>query len=148
MESDEEFIDNYEDELEDDKLEELEDEKELREELEEDQIEDYGIPEAERNFDRMKFLTEIRDNNTTIRTANLSMPELGMPLFPVRFWINLALFAEAKNYKLLAAFLQEKAQVTTHSSLSKDGFLVNASYTRRKESTRTRNKPQEVKDGK
>jgi hypothetical protein len=146
-----EIIEDIEEEIELEKEEGLEDEQELRNDLSEDLSEEdagkYGVPDKEELYDRFKFLTEIRDLPDTIRTSNLSKGELGMPLFPVRFWLNLELYARIKGYDLLGAYLHEKAQTTTHTALSKEGFLVNSAITRRRETTRSRIKPkQEVKE--
>lgn len=124
--------------------EQKEEERELLEDMKEEDAEAYGVPEAEEKHDRFKFLTEIRDGDDTIRTTYLTKTELGVPLFSVRFWLNLQLLAELKKYKIISDYLYNKALVTTHSGLSREGFLVNTTVTKRKEMTKHRAK-QEVK---
>jgi hypothetical protein len=125
--------------------EQKEEERELLEEMKEEDAEAYGVPEEDEKFDRMKFLTEVRDRDDTIRTTYLTKTELGTPLFPVRFWLNLELLAKLKKYDIVEDFLYKKALVTTHSGLSREGFLVNTTVTRRKEMTKHKPKQQEVK---
>jgi len=129
--------------------EDLEEQQELREELSESDSEAYGVSEPERVYERFKFLTEVRDMPETIKTGYLTKPELGFPLFPVRFWLNLELIAALKKYQILRDYLHDKSTITTSSSLSRDGFLLNTAITRRKETKKQRTKSvQEVANAK
>jgi len=131
-------------EMEEEQAEEKkESEQELMEDLREEDAESYGVPEQARTFERFKFLTEVRDLPDTIRTSYLTKSELGFPLFSVRFWLNLKLLADLKEYNYLGDYLHNKALVTTHTGLSREGFLLNTAITKRKESKKHKLKPQE-----
>lgn len=138
--------------MEDLKEEEAEDkaesDRELMEEMKEEDAEAYGYPEAEEKFERFKFLSEVRDREDTIRTSFLTKTELGTPLLPVRFWLNLKLLADLKRYDIVSGYLYNKAIVTTHSGLSREGFLLNIAVTKRKETAKRKIKPLEVKSEK
>lgn len=136
-----------EDEIEDMKEDMMEDDKELQQELTDEEKEAYGVPEPEQTFERFKFLTEVRDRDDTLRTSYLTKGELGMPLFSVRFWENLKLIADLKDKQILAGFLHNKALATTHTGLSREGFLLNTAITKRKEQQKSRTKSkQEVEN--
>lgn len=113
--------------------EELETQRELQEDLSEEDAREYGAPEPEQIFERFKFLTEVRDRDDTIRTGFVNEEELGRPLFPVRFWNNLKAIAKMHNYDIVSKYCRDKALNITSSSLSRDGFLLNTSVTKRKE---------------
>lgn len=133
--------DETEEEMKEDLIEEdIEAQNELREELSEEDAEAYGITEPEKQYDRFKFLTEVRELPDTIRTSFLSKQELGSPLFPVRFWLNLEILARLRGYKLVGDFLLKKALITTHSGLSKEGFLLNTAITNRREALRKKSR--------
>ncbi len=141
-----EDIEEFEEEQAEEKKEE---DQELMEELREEDAEAYGVPEPEQKYERFKFLTEAREMDDTIRTSYLTKSELGFPLFSVRFWLNLELLAALKKYDILRKYLNDKALVTTHTGLSREGFLMNTAITRRKEGIKSKIKPQEVvKSGK
>jgi len=143
----EEYEQDVEEELEDLNADSIEDDMDLKEDLMEDEEAQPGVPQQDPYFDRMKFLTEVRDQPETVRTSYLTKEELGVPLFSVRFWLNLELIAAQKGYELLKLFLHNKTLATTHSGLSREGFLLNTAITKRRESARNRTKSiQEVKN--
>jgi len=130
--------DLIEEEIEDMKEEEAEEQQELMKDLSEEDIEDYGAVEPEKNFELMKFLTEVRDADDTTRTTYLTKSELGTPLFSVRFWENLKILAIMRKRTILAKFIQSKIFSTTSTGLSREGFLMNTTITKKKEKTRLR----------
>lgn len=140
----EDYEDELEQEIEDEKADQIEEDNDLREDLIDSQP---GVPQQDPSYERFKFLTEVREIPETIRTSYLTHAELGVPLFSVRFWMNLELIAAQKEYKYLKKFLHEKATVTTTSGLSREGFLMNTAITRRRESSRNKTKySQEVEN--
>ena len=134
----EEIENDIEDDVEDEKEEAAEEQQELMKDLAEEDIEAYGSVEPDKEYGLMKFLTEVRDIDDTTRTSYLTKTELGIPLFSVRFWENLKIIAIMRKRLLLAAFIQKKVLSTTTTGLSREGFLMNTTITKRKE--RTRNK--------
>jgi len=131
-----EEIDELEDDIDDEKEEQVEEQQELMKDLSEEDIEDYGSIEPDKTYDLMKFLTEVRDQDDTTRTSYLTKTELGIPLFSVRFWENLKILAIMRKRLLLAKFIQSKILSTTSTGLSREGFLMNTTITRKKEKTR------------
>ena len=133
-----EEIEELEDEIDDDKEEAVEEQQELMKDLSEEDIEAYGSIESDKEYGLMKFLTEVRDIEDTTRTSYLTKSELGNPLFSVRFWENLKILAIMRKRPILAAFIQQKVLSTTTTGLSREGFLMNTTITRKKEKSRSK----------
>lgn len=142
-----EYEDEIEDEMEEEKVAATQEEIDLREDLTDD--DNPGAPKPDPAFERYKFLTEARDNSETIRTSFVTKEELGVPLFSIRFWLDLELIATQKKLELLKRYLHGKALVTTDTGYSREGFFLNTSITRRRELARNKTKySQEVSNAK
>lgn len=105
--------------------EKREEEQELLEDMKEDDAGSYGLPEVEKNYEKFKFLTDVKESQDTVRTTFVTREELGRPLFSLRFYINLEKMARLKAYNLVADYLHHKAITTTDTGLSSEGFLMN-----------------------
>lgn len=108
--------------------------KEIKQDIEEDQIEDEEllreeleekgfVPEQERDMGPVAFLERNINRIDKISVANLTPEELGKPTLSVRFWRHMAASFDGKtlyNMPLVHAHLLKKAQVNEATSLSKD----------------------------
>lgn len=122
-------------------------EEELREEAMDDDIEEqtdiqkeimeieqagnYG-EEADNNSS-LKFLRDVLTSPDRLKTAYLTWEELGKPTFSTRFWLNLSNTCEELfKMKLVADYCKKKAMITTDTSLSREGFIIQTSVTQKK----------------
>lgn len=80
------------------------------------------------------FFLEIIRTDDTKKVANLSNEELGMPQIPVRAQLELAKDCDKiPSMSSWAKDLRENAEIILATSLSKEGFLIKARITQKKE---------------
>jgi len=145
----------YEEDIED--LEETQEESMLDSEedrmnLSEEMQHLYGSPEPEEVLNQHAFLDKATfKSNDTVRTTLLTDPELGRPLFSVRFLMDLKDLAKhyfddmltnlgmkpEKDNKI-AIYFENKIQNITESGMSRDGFAMNLNVTKKMDATRTK----------
>lgn len=109
----------------------MEDDADLQEELSD--ISPGAVPIPEEQENAFTFLKKILDADDRLKTAYLTWQELGKPTFPVRYWISLANTCQ-QLYELdkVASYCLIKAHVTSDTSLSRDGFIINTSVTQKR----------------
>ena len=107
---------------------------EVQKELQEIEDAEAGVaPTPEDNPTVLKFLNEVLDADDRLKTAFLNNQELGLPTFPVRFWLNLhRYFQVVHKYPIIADYCKNKALITTDTSLSRDGFITSLSVTQKR----------------
>lgn len=124
----EELRDEIEEEAEEDAME---DNMDIQRELQE--IEPGLGPEPEEQHNTLQFLKDILVSPDRFKTAYLTWEELGKPTFSTRFWLNLANTCDKLfDMPLVAEYCKKKAMITTDTSLSREGFMVQTSVTQRK----------------
>lgn len=116
---------------EDIQADQAEDDQDLQQELED--IQDGYAPTPEEQNTKLTFLKDILENPDRLKTAFLRDQELGLPTFPVRFWLTVAnTICDLYGYDLIKAYCYQKAFVTSDTSLSRDGFIVQTAVTEKK----------------
>jgi hypothetical protein len=101
-------------------------------------VKEYG-EELARQFAQEKanihsFFTKIIQNPSTIRIGNVSIEELGNPQLTIRGIKELELFCkDIEKNTLWSDYFEKMADITTETSLSKEGFLIKMSVTQKKE---------------
>jgi hypothetical protein len=104
----------------------------------EEQVKEYG-EELARQFAQEKanihsFFTKIIQNPSTIRIGNVTAEELGNPQITIRGLKELQVFCkDIEKNELWADYFGKMAEVTTETSLGKEGFLIKMSVTQKKE---------------
>lgn len=80
------------------------------------------------------FFTKIIQNDDTTRIGNVSQENLGNPQWTLRSLKELELFCKnIKKDDAWSNWFKGMAEITTSTSLSREGFLVRASQTQKKE---------------
>ena len=125
------------------KIQMLEEQQDFMDDIREEQMEEGMTPETEKILDKYKFLNEVKESDNTIKTSYVTKAELGKPLFPVRFWLEIASYAKLKNYDTIRKYCLEKANNITDTGLSNEGFLLGLVVTKRRE-TKTARKSHDV----
>lgn len=89
-----------------------------------------GAPHPEEKYSVHKFLSDVSTSDDTTKTGNLTEPELGIPINPVRTNKDLALISRdiLNNDFFVNHFLAE-SEITTSTSLSKDAKLLSLAVT-------------------
>jgi len=80
------------------------------------------------------FFLEIIRNDDSLKLGNLTQDEIGLPQLPVRTLVELA--DDCENIPSMSSFVDDfrkQAQNMIASSLSKEGFLIKARITQKKE---------------
>lgn len=89
-----------------------------------------AAPSPEEKYNVHVFLHRVATSPNTVKVANLSVEELGMPKYPVRSILEFALIAEdIIGNKFIADHFKKQAEITNSTSLSKEGFLVKQATT-------------------
>ena len=86
----------------------------------------------ERGIDN--FFLEIIRNDDSLKLGNLTQDEIGLSQLPIRTLIELA--NDCEDIPSMSAFVKDfrkQAQIMIESSLSKEGFLIKARITQKKE---------------
>jgi hypothetical protein len=104
----------------------------------EEQVRAYGEElvrqQAQEKGSVHSFFTKIIQNPSTIRIGNVSDEELGSPQLTIRILKELELFSkDIEKNDLWAEYFKKMADITTETSLSKEGFLIRMSQTTKKE---------------
>lgn len=92
----------------------------------------YGYPQEEEKANIFNFFKRIITSNDTRRTSNLTKDELGMPEISVRGGLGLSLFCESLGMKGFADYFEKESLVTTDTSLSREGALINLAVTQKR----------------
>lgn len=80
------------------------------------------------------FLDNVAQTKDTTKTGNLGELELGSPDLPVRTYKELALFCnDIGDMNSFGEYFNKMAEIQTSTSLSKEGFLIKAAITTKKE---------------
>ncbi len=104
----------------------------------EEQVKEYG-EEIARQYAQEKanthsFFTKVIQNDDTTKTGNLSEEELGNPQITLRGLKELELFSDkVEENDLWTDYFKQMSEITTATSLSKEGFLLRLSVTQKKE---------------
>ena len=90
------------------------------------------LPEEKHNV--YTFLTNVAISQDTTKIGNLTPDELGMPSLPLRSDKSLALWSiKVMDNPFFDDFFNSEAEITTSTSLSKNGFLVDRAVLQRRE---------------
>ena len=119
-----------------------------KEEAKYDEIRDFirQVGAEEKGIDNF-FLEIIRDDKS-FKIGNLDKDELGVPQLPIRTLIELA--DDCKLIPSMSSFttdFQEQAKNLIATSLSKEGFLIKARITQKKELLDTDKRKNRLKKG-
>lgn len=80
------------------------------------------------------FLNNVVKTPDTTKVGNLTMDELGTSKLPVRTYQELALFCnDIAGMKQMSDFFTKMGEIQLATGLSKDGFLIRAAITTKKE---------------
>ncbi len=126
----------------DEQEDQMEDQGELTQEMQEL----YGAPTPEERHNQWTLLMGALRSDDTVRTTYLSKSELGMPLFSVRFLLDMKALCLHYKAERIALYFFNKIQNITSSGMSNEGFTMHLNVTQRREATKRRIK--EVRDGK
>lgn len=97
------------------------------------EIEASNAMPNEENQNVLGFLRDVLESPDRFKTANLTWEELGKPTFSTRFWLNLSnTCTRLFKMPLVSEYCLEKAKITTDTSLSREGFMVQTSVTQKK----------------
>ena len=130
-----EEIEHMEDEAEDDS-EEMSEEAAL---LHQQMNEDYGAPIPDEKHNQHTFLHKAAyGSEDTVKTTFLTEQELGRPLFPVRFLMNLRDMASDENLSLISDYYTSKIKSITTSGMSNKGFVMILNVTQKRDATKMR----------
>ncbi len=88
-----------------------------------------GVTTQEDKHNVHVFLNKVAESKDTTKTANLrvdkDIDELGVPSYPVRAALEMALVSEkimGNNY--FQNYFEKEAEITLATSLSREGFLI------------------------
>lgn len=82
------------------------------------------------------FLAIVASQKDTTRVGNLDETEVGMPKLPLRTYKELALFCnKVANMDYFSDYFNDKGQILTATSLSKDAKLIELAVMQRREIT-------------
>jgi hypothetical protein len=102
--------------------------------VDEQQAEEYVRGLADSKTTIPSFFKTVVKSDSTIKTANVDITELGYPTLPVRTDLKLAVFCDKIfNQTEWSNYFKEMAEITTSSSLGKDGFLLKQVTTSKRE---------------
>lgn len=80
------------------------------------------------------FMNNVAKAEDTTKVGNLKEEELGTPILPVRSYKELALFCnKVAKEEAWNDYFRGMSEILTSTSLSKEGFLVKAAITTKKE---------------
>lgn len=114
-------------------------------------MDDYNQPMSEEDMEMMKhlmgttpvpedkqnqftFINNVVTATDTTRVGNVTIEELGMPHYPIRVNKEMALIAnKICDNTLFTEFFLAESEITTGTSLSKDGFLTKLAFTQKRE---------------
>ena len=113
-----------------------EEEDELR------QVLGSSSPAREENAGIFNFFNKVLKTDDTIKVSNLDEQELPS----VRVLRSTANYARTMNMDLVSEFLEDEAEVTLGSALSKKGFLIESAITSKREN-KFKTKTGEAKKG-
>jgi len=128
-------------------MEEDEELKKIDEEIEKLKALDtsgYGSPEPPRKDSIVNFFRELITTKDSTKIGNLNENELGVTKLGVRHLLNLGNYAEVEGLDMVADYFRDQAEVVSASSMSRKGFLVQASVTQIKKEQKIE-KPKEKK---
>ena len=106
----------------------------MTEELTEQQAQEILRDFNESKSNLHSFFIKIIQTPDTAKTGNLTAEELGISNLPVRTYKELALFSkDIADQKEWGEFFDKMSEIQTSTSLSKEGFLINKSVTKKNE---------------
>jgi len=97
------------------------------------QLTDSSYPKGEEKHNIIAFFNNVIKSKDTLRTANLSVEEVGAVRVPVRTYKELSCYCDAMGMKGLGGFFTKLSGIITDSSLSKEGFLNRLVVTQKRE---------------
>ena len=98
----------------------------------------YGSPEPEKKDSNLKLFRDMIHSVDSRKIANLSHAELGGTTLGVRHQLEIALYCEAEGLDKLAGYFQQKAEIITSTSMSKQGWLGQLIVTQIKKESKIR----------
>lgn len=104
------------------------------EELEELESAGLGYPKKGEKEGILAFFKKVLSTKDNTKTGNVNEEELGFVRLPVRTNLELDNYCRTMGMKGLADYFQDKAQIVSSSSLSKEGFLDKLVVTQKRES--------------
>ncbi len=112
------------------------DESVARAEASQDVADDYGYPTPEEKINQFTIMKQALDSKNNVKTTYLTRPELGKPLFSMRFYLDCAKMAEIYNSELIKNYFMNKVQNIASSGMSNEGFMMKLNVTNRRDVTR------------
>lgn len=92
-----------------------------------------SYPKGEEKHNIIAFFNNVIKSQDTLRTANLSVEELGNAKVPVRTYRELSCYCDAMGLKGLGNYFTKLSSIITDSSLSREGFLDRLVVTQKRE---------------
>lgn len=131
----------YEDELNpeeriEEEQEKLEEAEERQEALAEQTDASLTYPAEIEKPGAFSFFNKVIEKRDSSKIGNLTKEELGGTRLSVRDYQSMANFEEFMGHDKVALYFRSKAEITSGTSLSKDGFLMKLAITQRKEKAR------------
>jgi len=93
-----------------------------------------GYPQPEKDKSMIGFFRDLINHKVLKRTFRSGNLEADTELFSVRTYMDTAHYADRMGLSGVGEFLEEEALIITDTSLSKDGFLIKAAITQKRES--------------
>jgi hypothetical protein len=120
----------------------------MSEELTEEQAQEIIRNIGQDRHSVHSFLDNVASAKDSTKTGNVGIDELGMPQLPVRTYSELAIFCdEIADEPAWATYFNKMKQSNLSTSLSKDGFLIKAAITTKKELADVTQSPRKENSG-
>lgn len=116
-----------------------------------DQANPYGYPDPPNRDNLLKFFRDVlgldKEPFQISKTGNLKDGEIGFLSLPVRNYMSLAQFAKSEGWDLVSDYLNNKANITSVSSLGRKARFLELAVTQKRVSKSIAPPSREVKSG-
>ena len=89
----------------------------------------YMIPDTNQQESHYKFFREILKSGDSRKVGNLKSDELGKLNIAVRHLHELSAYCKTENFDRVADYFTNLAEITSSTSMSRNGFLLNTLVT-------------------
>lgn len=113
-------------------------------EMQEEAITD--VPTQKRNLDLYSLFDKVRTTSDSTKVGNLKNREIGELNITVRDAQRISLIAKTFHHEKFSNFYRQLAEITTATSASRDGWLVELFVTNKKFSSKTRSSGNQVQN--
>ncbi len=117
----------------------------LQDQVDEEEDTGYGSPTPEKKDNQLKLFRDIINTEDSRKVANLHKTELGEVKVGVRGHLDISLYCAAEKLEPLVEYFEAKAEITSATSLSRKGFLLQTMITQIQKTQKIREPTPEVK---